>query len=69
MHTNDAHNLFIRFYSQNTYKFFFQIDRMQEIEIKNLCMNSVNKNTEIRDYSILKTVLTFKMVCINLFLF
>ena len=42
---------------------------MQEIEIKNLCMNSVNKNTEIRDYSILKTVLTFKMVCINLFLF
>ena len=29
---------------------------MQEIEIKNLCMNSVNKNTEIRDYSILKTI-------------
>ena len=27
---------------------------MQEIEIKNLCMNSVNKNTEIRDYSIFK---------------
>ena len=25
MHTNDAHNLFIRFYSQNTYKIFVQI--------------------------------------------
>ena len=37
-------------------KNFKSIDRMQEIEIKNLCMNSVNKNTEIRDYSILKTI-------------
>ena len=25
MHTKDAHNLFIRFYSQNTYKIFVQI--------------------------------------------
>ena len=29
---------------------------MQEIEIKILSMNSLNKNTEIRDYSILKTI-------------
>ena len=35
---------------------FMPIDRMQEMEIKISNNNSVNKNTDIRDYSIINIV-------------